>query len=120
MKIHALSIGVLAAALTAAALLSAKQKPSSPPSDQAQTQTFTGIISDYMCGGKHDEGDSSDAECTRSCVGMGSNYALVVGNKVYTLSGNRSALKALAGQKAIVTGTLKGDHIQVSSAVAGK
>ncbi len=46
-------------------------------------QTFTGEVSDSMCGAKHMM--SGSAACTRACISKGSNYALVVGDKVYRL-----------------------------------
>ena len=48
------------------------------------TQTFTGKVSDAMCGAKHTEG-LAPAACVRACVQKGAKYALVVGDKVYTL-----------------------------------
>lgn len=84
-------------------------------------QTFTGEIGDSMCGKKHMEGESA-AECTRACVAHGSNYALIVGDKVYTLqTTDKAALAALdkqAGKNASVTGVLNGDTIDVSSVAA--
>ena len=84
-------------------------------------QTMTGVVSDSMCGAKHMMA-GSDAECTRACVAKGSKYALVVGDKVYTLETSDKAalgqLDKLAGQKAKVSGTVSGDTIQVAS-VAG-
>ena len=78
-------------------------------------QTLTGEVSDAMCGAKHMM-EGSKADCTKACVGKGSKYALVVGDKVYTLEGGDSAaLSKLAGEKAKVTGTVKGDTIQVAS-----
>src|SRR6202521_2367138 len=71
-------------------------------------KTFTGTVSDSMCGAKHAmSGD--DAGCTRACVSKGSKYALVVGDKVYTLeTSDKDALATLdkqAGTKVTVTGT---------------
>src|ERR1017187_1602827 len=48
------------------------------------TQTFTGKVSDAMCGAKHTEGGIAPAACVRVCVQKGAKYALVVGDKVYT------------------------------------
>ncbi len=83
---------------------------------------MTGEVGDAMCGNKHMEG--SPAECTRACVSKGSKYALVVGDKVYILETSDKAVLAVldtqAGQKATVTGTVEGDKIEVSSAVAAK
>ncbi len=50
----------------------------------AADKTFTGKVSDAMCGAKHQMA-GNDASCTRTCVHGGSKYALVVGDKVYTL-----------------------------------
>jgi hypothetical protein len=87
----------------------------------AAKQTFTGEVGDSMCGRKHME-DEPAAECTRACVAHGSNYALIVGDKVYTLqTTDKTALNTLdrqAGKNATVTGTLEGDSIQVSSVAA--
>lgn len=88
----------------------------------AKAETFTGEVSDSMCGAKH--GMSDKAACTRACVKKGSNYALVVGDKVYTLQSSDDATKAkldkLAGENAKVTGTASGDTIQVSKVSAVK
>jgi hypothetical protein len=66
--------------------------------------------------------DTPAAECTRACVAHGSKYALIVGDKIYTLdTSDRAALAALdkqAGKMATVTGTLDGDTIAVSSVAA--
>ena len=84
-------------------------------------QKFTGKVSDSMCGAKHMMPGASDADCTRACIKQGSKYALVVGDKVYTLEGgDAAALDKLAGQNAAVTGTLKGKTIEVVSVAAAK
>jgi hypothetical protein len=86
-------------------------------------QTFTGTVTDAMCGATHMmEGDP--AACLRTCVNKGSKYALVVGDKVYTLDSSApatlEALAKLGAQKATVKGTVDGDTITVSSATAAK
>ncbi len=85
----------------------------------AKGNSYTGTVSDAMCGAKH-MGDA--ASCTRGCVGKGSKYALVVGDKVYTLeTSDKAALATLdkqAGAKVIVTGTEKDNTITVSSVKA--
>src|SRR5208283_4303306 len=72
-----------------------------------KSQTLTGEVSDAMCGAKHDMPGNA-AECTRGCVKHGSKYALVVGDKVYTLeTADKAALDKLndlAGAKAKITG----------------
>jgi hypothetical protein len=83
------------------------------------TQTLTGKVSDTMCGTKHSEGGIAPADCVRDCVQKGAKYALVVGDKVYTLSTSDQAaqeeLNKLAWEEAKVTGTVDGDTISVKS-----
>lgn len=86
-------------------------------------KSYTGTVSDAMCGAKHAmPGDA--AGCTRACVSKGSKYALVVGEKVYTLEAtDKAALATLdkqAGSKATVTGTEKDNTITVSSVKAAE
>ena len=82
-------------------------------------QSFSGTVTDMMCGAKHAMAGKSDADCTRACVKEGSEYGLVVGDKVYTLKGDKAQLDKLAGQKVKVTGTLSGTTITASSIAAG-
>ncbi len=93
---------------------SAQSQPS------ANDKVFTGTVSDNMCGAKHMSKDKSAADCTRECVKMGSDYALVVGNTVYTLMGDKAAIDKFAGQKATVTGKLNASTIRVDSITAPK
>jgi len=87
-----------------------------------KSQTLTGEVSDAMCGAKHAM-PSSAAECTRGCIKHGSKYALVVGDKVYTLETSDPAaldrLDKLAGAKATVTGDVDGTTVNVKSVKAG-
>ena len=88
------------------------------------TQTFTGKVSDAMCGAKHTEAGIAPADCVRACVQRGTKYALVVGDKVYNLSTSDRAsldeLNKLAWEQAKVTGTASGDTISVKSVAAVK
>ncbi len=89
----------------------------------AKNQTFTGEVSDAMCGAEHMMKGSA-ADCTRACIAKGSAYALVVGSKVYTLQSSDKAaldkLNQLAGQKALISGKADGDTIQVSGVAAAR
>ena len=84
----------------------------------ANQQQLTGIVSDSMCGASHMAKDKTAAECTRMCVKDGSKYALVVGDKVYTLAGHEPELDKLAGEKATVKGDVSGTNVKVSSVQA--
>jgi len=80
------------------ALLAATGKP----------QTFTGVITDTMCGAKHTMGIAPDGKCVRECVKMNPKkwkYALLVGSDIYVLSDQQIPEK-FAAQKVRVTGTL--------------
>jgi hypothetical protein len=87
-----------------------------------KSQTLTGEVSYAMCGAKH-EMPGNPADCTRTCIKHGSKYALVVGDKVYTLETSDKAaldkLNDLAGAKAKVTGEVDGATITVKSVAAG-
>ena len=87
-----------------------------------KSQTLTGEVTDAMCGAKHEmPGKASD--CTHACVKHGSKYALVVGDKVYTLETSDQAalakLNDLAGAKAKVTGDVDGTTVAVKSVTSG-
>jgi hypothetical protein len=88
-----------------------------------KAQSFTGTVSDAMCGAHHMM-SGPEADCTRACVGKGSKYALVVGDKLYFLNTSDKATLAsidkLAGTQAKVSGTLDGETIQVASVAAAK
>ena len=87
-----------------------------------KSETLTGEVSDAMCGAKH-EMPGKAADCTKGCVKHGSKYALVVGDKVYTLETSDTAaldkLNSLAGAKAKVTGDVDGTTVAVKSVEAG-
>lgn len=86
-------------------------------------QTFTGKVSDAMCGSSHMMGGDA-AACVRACVNKGSKYALVAGDKVYALETSDKAalaqLDKLADQQANVTGEATGDSIAVLSVAPAK
>lgn len=86
----------------------------------AAPQSFSGVLTDDMCGAKHMMPGKSDAECTRECVKAGSRYALAVGDKVYKLSGDAKQFDALAGQKVTLKGEAQGNTIAVTSISAAK
>ena len=108
MKLNRLS-GVVAALLLSASTLALAH----------DAQRFTGVVSDAMCGTKHMSKDKSAADCARECAKQG-DYALVVGDKVYTLKGDKDAIGKLAGATAVVEGDLDGTTIKVESIEAVK
>jgi hypothetical protein len=72
----------------------------------ALAATFTGTITDTMCGAKHTMmKDQPDDKCIRMCVKGSSEYALFDGQNVYKLKDQTKSAK-FAAQKVKVTGTL--------------
>lgn len=83
----------------------------------AADQTFTGVITDAMCGKSHEMmGSQSPEKCVAMCVKASSQFALYDGKNVYLLSDQRTPAK-FAAKKVKVTGTLnpKNNTIRVAS-----
>ena len=76
-------------------------------------QSWTGTISDSMCGPSH--GSTPAKACTTGCVKKGAKYVVVVGDKVYSIA-NQDApgLAKYAGDSVKVTGKVDGDTITVA------
>jgi hypothetical protein len=71
-------------------------------------RTFTGVITETMCGTKHNMGITDKAKCIRECVKSDPTkykYALQTGEKLYVLSDQRTP-EQFAGARVNVTGTL--------------
>ena len=83
--------------------------------DMGTDTTLTGVVSDAACGAKHSMSTMSAADCTRMCVKAGQGFALVVGDKVYSLRGDSAELDKYAAQKVTVKGKLKGNTVAVDS-----
>ena len=76
-------------------------------------QSWTGTISDSMCGASH--GSNPAKQCTLGCVKKGAKFVIVVGDKVYGITNqNVPGLAKYAGDSVKVTGTMSGDEITVA------
>ena len=83
----------------------------------ARAETFTGTITDTMCGAKHEMmKNTPDEQCVRMCAKGQYSYALFDGTKVIKLSDQKTPAK-FAAKKVKVTGALdpKTNTIKVSS-----
>jgi len=83
----------------------------------AQADTFSGVITDTMCGAKHRMmKNQPDDQCVTMCAKGEANYALFDGKNVIKLSDQKAPAK-FAAQKVKVTGTLdlKTNTIKVTS-----
>lgn len=94
----------------------------------ADDQTWTGQISDSLCGATHDKmindkykelrttSGAPAHDCTLTCVKAGGKYVFVVKGKVYRITNqNLAALQARAGENVLLTGSMRGNAITVSS-----
>jgi hypothetical protein len=84
------------------------------------TKTLAGTVSDAMCGKKHMMKGESAAQCTRDCIKEGSGYALIVGDTVYTLKGDKTAIDKFAGANVVVKGKLSGSTVTMESIKAAQ
>ncbi len=100
---------VLNLALLSAIMIPAIQQVHAAP------QPINGVISDTMCGKKHMLKGKTDAECIAQCLKEKASYALVVGSKVYTLTGNLETVAPFAGKHVHVEGSIKGNTITVTA-----
>lgn len=66
--------------------------------------TLTGTVTDSACGTDHGTKSVANAECTRTCVELGAQYALVVGKKLYVLQGHQIDLERFAGSEVRIKG----------------
>jgi hypothetical protein len=121
----ALLIAILAAAgaaITQSASAEVQQSANSSnlsAPDAGRSQTFEGMVTCSRCGAKHSAAIGKTAgDCTRVCVHGGAAFALIEGERTYTLEGDLAAIKQVAGERARVVGEIRGNTIQVASIVA--
>ncbi len=90
------------------------------PAVFAADQTWTGKISDSMCGRSHkamEHGDKklTDRTCTEACVKGGAKYVFTSKGKVYTIENQSDPdLVTHAGHTVMLTGEMKGSSLTVS------
>jgi hypothetical protein len=84
-------------------------------------KTWTGQISDSMCGASHMKMTSAhagmtDRDCALACVKGGGKYVFVSDGKLYKITNqDLGLLQVHAGHTAQLTGDMKGDTITVSN-----
>jgi hypothetical protein len=91
----------------------------------AADKTWTGKISDSMCGASHAAMISqhagakmTDRDCTQACIKAGGKYVFVTDGKVYNIANQDDAdLATHAGHTVQLTGDMSGDTITVSKIV---
>jgi len=115
-------LALLLATLGAAAGAASGERESmqtSGPSQIEGQRVFEGMVTCSNCGAKHSPKMNRAASvCVRVCVHGGANFALVADNSTYLLVGDREAITKVAGERARITGVLRGQTITVVSALA--
>jgi hypothetical protein len=87
----------------------------------AFAETWSGTVSDSMCGAKHEAASAGDAACVTKCVKGGASAVLVSGGKVYQISADSQAkVMPMLGKKVTVMGKLDGESIDIASVQAAK
>jgi hypothetical protein len=83
-------------------------------------RTYEGMVTCSRCGARHSAklGETA-SDCTRKCVRIGAQFALIDGDNIYLLEGDLNSLKKVAGERARITGSAAGNTIRVSSVIAG-
>ena len=90
------------------------------PALMAADKTWTGVLSDSKCNGKHAKAEhgaqmDSDHECAAKCVAGGAKHVFVAGGKTYEIANQDYAgLKDHTGHKVALTGEMKGKSITIS------
>ena len=82
--------------------------------------TLTGIVSCKECRGAHSRKGNTQFSCTQLCVSQGSDYVLVIGekmygDKIYILDGDKHLFEKMAGSKVTITGRLNGGSFEVAA-----
>lgn len=114
------SITIVTLSLTAAVTFGQLAYSHNSRQGTADIKSLAGVVSDSMCGAKHMAKTKTPAECTRECVKAGSDYALVVGKKVYVLKDDHAVIDKFAGERATVKGAVTGNVVTVQSIAAAK
>jgi hypothetical protein len=119
MKRFKLAMAIAASLVTISLASAAGAGPGAVGSQEkkAAEQTWTGSISDAMCGKSHGANGGTmqkDHDCAVKCAAKGS-YVFVVGDKIYKIADQKmKELEQHAGHRVDITGTMKDDTITVS------
>jgi len=112
-------LALLIASLGAAAGAAATEESARQTTRSISGQTYEGMVTCSRCGAKHSAAlGQNAADCARTCVRGGANFALVEGNATYLLDGDLGVLGRLAGQRARIVGELNGKTIRISFAAS--
>jgi hypothetical protein len=115
----ACGLALLFACLGAVAIVAAEPYAPQAQASEHPQQTYEGMVTCSRCGARHSAASGKTAaDCSRSCIRGGSQFALVEGEKTYLLDGDVALVKKFAGQRARIVGAANGHTITVSFAAA--
>ncbi len=79
--------------------------------------TWSGTISDAMCGAKHADASPESQKCAQTCVKEhGAEPVFVVGDKIYKIAdASKTKVMPHVGHKVTISGKLDGDTVTVNS-----
>ncbi len=82
----------------------------------AMADSWSGFISDSMCGAKHTGADAKDAKCAQACVKEhGADPVFVSDGKVYKIAADsKDKVLPHVGHKVTIDGTMEGDTVTVN------
>ena len=87
----------------------------------AMADTWTGTVSDSMCGAKHAEGSAADAKCVAGCVKKGADPVIVSDGKVMKITADsKDKVMGMLGKKVTVTGTMDEGVVKVEDIKAAE
>ena len=87
----------------------------------AMADTWTGTISDSMCGAKHVAGTAADAKCVAGCVKKGAEPVFVSDGKVLNLTADsKEKVMDMLGKKVTITGSLVEGAVKVEDIKAAE
>ena len=110
-----LALGIAALGAIAGTAVAAPA-PSQSNAEAGPQKSYDGVITDTRCGAKHSAViGKTAADCTLVCIHGGEQFALVDGERVYSLEGATVQLKRVAGQRVRIIGALKGKKLSVTS-----
>ena len=87
----------------------------------AMADTWTGTISDSMCGAKHVAGTAADVKCVTACVKKGAEPVFVSDGKVLNLTADsKEKVMDMLGKKVTITGSLVEGAVKVEDIKAAE
>ena len=87
----------------------------------AFAESWSGTVSDFMCGAKHEAASAADMACVKKCIKGGASAVFISDGKVYQIAPDSQAkVTSLLGERVTVMGKMDGDTIEIASTKAAK